>query len=65
MQDGVKQAVNNVCDRWVKDFPTECKDFINKYSLKFQHLIARGIKLDDVCVFVKACTEEDKKSGKS
>nr|WBW70109.1 venom protein [Lampona murina] len=61
-QDGVRKALDNVCERWVKDFPDQCKDFMNKYSVKVENAIVDGMKFDEVCIYSKACAAENKHS---
>ena len=55
---GVRKALDNVCERWVKDFPDYCEEFMNKYSEKIALIVAKGVKLDDMCIFSKACVAD-------
>lgn len=64
LQEGIQTALDNVCDKWVTDFPQHCKGFVSKYSEKIKHAVVKGVKLEDVCSISKACVADDRKSGK-
>ncbi|XP_054708143.1 uncharacterized protein LOC129217826 isoform X2 [Uloborus diversus] len=58
----VREAVDAVCEKWVKDFPDHCTKFVNKYAMKFQVAVAKGVRFEDVCPHMKACPLEENKS---
>lgn len=61
-KEGIQKALDNVCDRWVIDFPQHCKDFLSKYSEKIQEAVINGVTLEEFCTFSKACITDDKKT---
>ncbi|XP_035211397.1 prosaposin-like isoform X2 [Stegodyphus dumicola] len=57
----VREALDAVCNKWVKDFPDHCQNFLKTYSLKVQYAIAKGTEFGDICQSVKACPIETHK----
>lgn len=62
-RDSVKQAISQVCDKWVTEFPQECASFLDKYSDHVENHIVESSDFDSLCMDIKACPLEKEDAG--
>lgn len=62
-RDSVKQAISQVCDKWVTEFPQECASFLEKYSDHVENHIVESNDFDSLCMDIKACPLEKEDTG--
>lgn len=62
-RDNVRQAIDDVCGKWVVEFPDECRSFLQQYSRSVEDHIVEHNDFDTLCTHIEACPLEKETTG--
>lgn len=57
-QEEIKKDLDKVCNHLSSNLKAECTDFINTYSDELVEMLIADFKPQEVCVYLKLCTDD-------
>ncbi|KAM3963734.1 prosaposin isoform 2-T2 [Aphomia sociella] len=54
----IRHALDNLCTHLSKKFQTQCVDFVDTYADQLVEMLVANMNPQEVCVFLKLCTDE-------